>query len=389
MIFTESTVRIQEHPARPRFFSTTITDAEGGFTNAHCLIMSERVTPSLVEQSYGWRAKNKDYDLKFSRNLMVEKELFVPVVVCIMSKSTYVDIFREILMKIFSSLLESAQNSDQINGSVQFLNSLLYLASESIIPPLDTELKIILQGKTLTLPIESFYSLRHNESCISLVLDLVDVKSLLQFWEAALLNKHLFVISSNDYLLFSVLEAMKILIFPLRWDLNIIPVLNPSLSDYMGSVPPIMIGINSSNFEKHQLLAKEKDDVVLNIDSGSFFHSGQSQRPSLCECTFQALYNKIQLIKNYSKHSKEKISELGLSCLEDLVDDKKFVEEAKKLLKIQNGKEKIFNNLVQKVFFSFFDPIVKFQEFMGEVSGGEVMFFTEKFIEQGVRVLGC
>ena len=387
MIFTESIVKLETSYADPRFYSTTITDAEGGFTNAHCLILYERITPSLVEQSFGWRAKNKDYDLKFVKNTVNEKELYVPVVLCIMSKSTYVDVFRDILMIIFTSLLQSAQVNDQIHGSIECLNTLLYLANESIIPPFDTELHIKVQNKTLKLPIESYYKLRHNESCVSLVFDLIDTKSIIRFWEAALLNKHLFVISSNNYLLFTVLEAMKILIFPLRWDLNIIPVLNPSLSDYMGSVPPIMIGINSEYVEKYQLFAKDKEYVVLNLDTGTFTYPDKANaglQSGLCDCKFQLLYNKLQLIRNYQKHSKEKVFDLGLNSLEDLVPDKVFVSLARNLLTCSESEEKeeVFNSLVQQVFFGFFEQIINFEQFMDEMNGGEVMFITEKFIEQ-------
>lgn len=388
MIFTDSIVKLQHRYLPPKFYSTTITSGNGGFTQAHCLIVHEQVSPSIIEQSVGWRAKNKDYGVGLKKNTVNEAKVFVPVVICVMTKSNYVDLFRNILETLYISLVRNGDGGMMMYGSLEFLNSTLFLVSEGVIPPFDTEVHLQIQKKCLKIPVESFTKSRHNESCVSLIFDLVDIKSIIRFWEAAVLNKHLFVVCSNEYLLYSVLEAIKILIFPMRWDFNIIPVLNPALSDYMGSVPPIMIGINSVNIEKYNLLAEEKDDVVLNIDTGTLRNqenNNENLNTQLCKCKFKELYNKLLLLKVYQKYNKDKIIEFGLNDLENFIDDTEFLSEAKEILSDCGieAQEELFTELIKKVFFGFFQEISNIEDFIGNDSTtGELIFNSEKFLEQ-------
>ena len=394
MVFTDSIVKLQHKYLPPKFFSTTITSGNGGFTQAHCLIAHEQVSPSIIEQSLGWRAKkNKDYGVGLKKNTVQEMRVFVPVVICVMTKSSYVDLFRKILETLYASLVRKGDGGMSMYGSLEFLNSTLFLVSESVIPPLDTEVHLEIQKKCLKIPVESFTQLRHNESCVSLIFDLVDIKSIIRFWEAAVLNKHLFVVSSNNYLLYCVLEAIKVLIFPLRWDFNIIPVLNPALSDYMGSVPPIMIGINSFDVDKYTLLAEEKDDVVLNIDTGTLRNQesdNENLNTQLCKCKFRELYNKLLLLKVYQRNNREKIVEFGLNELENFIDDGQFVKEAKEILRVTGieAQEELFTELIKKVFFGFFQEISNVEDFIGkDSSNGELTFNSEKFLGQ-IRTCG-
>ena len=386
MIFTDSKVKVEKKYINPQFYSTTFTDSSGYFTHAHCLIVYEKVTPSSVELSKDRRASDKDYGLDFTENISQETYTYVPTLICMLTKSSYIDLFREILQSLYLSYINYNRSCScqfgNLVGSLEFIKYVFFLLNEVTIPPCNISLSIKMCDRVIEIPPETLTSLPHSESCIALLMDLVDIASTINFWESTLLNSHVFLLCSNEYLLFLILDAFKQLIFPMNWTLTIIPVLSPQMKDYMNAITPIMIGINSKKISKEQAKIEEGDATILDVDSSSLYSKNESL---LCECMKKEIFSKLQLAKVYYYVNNERLFTYGMESLEENVSDKDFVMRVREMARIngEKDKEKAFVELVRRVFFDFFKKISDYKKFMvyDDVED-EYVFQAEKFIDQ-------
>ena len=96
-----------------------------------------------------------------------------------------------------------------------------------------------------------------------------------------MLNRHVFLMSCNEYLLYLILEAFKELLFPFKWSLYIVPVLGPKLVEIMQSPVPILLGLNSTQVTVAQALKENPTACILDIDSNILCNSNESL---LCDC---------------------------------------------------------------------------------------------------------
>lgn len=387
MIFTDMKVNLESSYMNPHFYSTTFTDTSGYFTHVHCLIIYEKVTASAVEKSKDRRAPDENSFFSFlANNNENEKVTYVPTLICIQTKSSYIDLFREILQSLYLTFVNYHKTFDcqigNLIGSIEFMKYAFFLLDEPIIPPCNIGMSINMCDQIIAVPTETSTSLPHTENCVALLMDLVDISSTIKFWESTLLNSHVFLLCSNEYLLFLILDAFKQLIFPMNWTLTIIPVLSPQLKDYMNAITPIMLGINSKKMSKEQAKIEEGDATILDVDSSSLYSKNESL---LCECVMKEIFSKLQLAKVYYYVNNERLFTYGMGSLENNVADKEYVEKVRKMAMIKNrkNKEKAFVGLVRLAFFDFFKRISNFKDFMQfDSSENEYVFEAEAFIAQ-------
>lgn len=190
MIFTNRTVDLETTQNLPKFFSTTITNEKGVFTHMHCLITYEKISPTIIEKSKN--RINKTGLLNFiprCENSKIKREnepsFYVPVALCIMTHSNYIDLFRNILESLYLHIseisLEENPDISTLLSSTEFMKTCLFLLNDTIIPPNDTRITLKVGKDSIPIPIEYQSRLPHNESCVAVLIDLIDIRNVIEF----------------------------------------------------------------------------------------------------------------------------------------------------------------------------------------------------------------
>ena len=343
----------------PRFFSTTLTNENGVFTHMHCLVTYEQVNPVIVQQS-----KNRLANLeKFTFLKSQAKEdtggnffFYVPIALCLVTTSSYIDLYREILESLYSFLSEIWQSdqipSKELVSTMEFMRISCLLLNDAIIPPADTREFVKIGGNSIEIPVENSSGLPHIEKCVAVLIDLIDIKNIVSVWESLVLNHYVFFMSSNEYLLFLIFSAFNELLFPLKWALYLVPVLGPKLKEFLSAPVPIIVGLNSNHISLSEALNANPKASILDIDSNSFYSTNESL---LCNCKKEMMSKKIQLVKAYYYVHRQRFRCYRLNNLEKSINDVDFVNTAKMLvLKSPKEKEVVFITLIKNIFLDFF-----------------------------------
>ena len=167
-----------------------------------------------------------------------------------------------------------------------------------------------------------------------------------------------------------------------------IPVLGPHLVGYLESPVPIIIGINTSKISKSLAFNTEQSKVILDIDSNIIYSTNKN---SLCYCIRNTISLKLQLIKTYYYVHNKRIRILRRVEMENQIDDKEFVEKARKLLETDDKdlKQNIFVDLIRQIFFSVFvEGFGDIEELFVENDYG-VEFNRQKFLENHGKCKKC
>ncbi|CAG9329704.1 unnamed protein product [Blepharisma stoltei] len=370
MIFTDRIITLESNPLPPAFFSTTITSEKGYFTHIHCLITYEKINPSIIESSKERRIpknllefvpRNTEEENNHTEN---DISYYIPVALCLLTNSNYIDLFRNILEKVYVHTWEMVQQENLLLGSTEFLRNCFFLLNDTIIPPNDINYTIKVGNQTIPLPLENKSRFSYNESCVAVLMDLIDIRNIIEFWESLLLSKHAFIHSGNEYLLFLILEAFKIILFPMTWTMNYVPVLSSHLTDYMQTPTPILIGFNSKQISKEEAVAKDPEATILDVDSNILYSQSE---PLLCNCVKAKLSKKLQLAKAYYYVNRGRLNTFRMNTLEKNIKDPLFVNTARKLLEPieSDEREQIFVSLVRHSFLEvFIEGIGNFSKYL-------------------------
>lgn len=379
----------------PRFFSTTLTNENGNFTHMHCLVTYEQISPVIVQQSKSRLASLEKF--KFLNTQVKEdtSEIFfyVPIALCLVTTSNYIELYREVLESVYSFLSEIWQSdqipSKELISTIEFMRISCLLLNDTIIPPADTQEFIKIGGNLIGIPVENSTGLPHIERCVAVLIDLIDIKNIISVWESLVLNHYVFFMSSNEYLLYLIFSAFNELLFPLKWSLYLVPVLGPKLKEFLSAPVPIIIGLNSNHITLNEALNANPKASILDIDSNSFYSSSESL---LCNCKKEVISKKIQLVKAYYYVNRERFRCYRLNNLEKSINDVDFVNTAKMLvLKNPEEKEKVFITLIKNIFLDFFcKGLENFEShFLENAFTDEQEFNTSAFLESAELCSSC
>lgn len=185
MIFTDRSVKLDLQKPNSTFFSTTITNEKGYFTNIHCLITYELISPEIVEET---KPRNmKPGSFKFVPNCSEiqrhtnDGSYYVPVALCLLTNSVYIDVFRVILDSLYCHLTQVAMNDGLLVSSLEFVRNISFLLNDTIVPPNDVEYCIDIGKIEIALPVNYKDGLPHNESNIAVLLGIVDIHNIINF----------------------------------------------------------------------------------------------------------------------------------------------------------------------------------------------------------------
>lgn len=114
---------------------------------------------------------------------------------------------------------------------------------------------------------------------------------------AMLSAQHIFVVATSATRLTPIAAALPLLIEPLRWNLNVIPILPLQLREALQIPVPTMIGVTCSTFLSDNGIGTH---LVLNVDAGVAIEHHQIQSQPLAflnQCAFAEDVSKI--LKNW------------------------------------------------------------------------------------------
>ena len=322
-----------------------------------------------------------------------ENFYYVPVAMCIATSSSFVDVFREILENLYEFLIEIALSDritkNQLFASMEFMRTACMLINDLVLPPESLAYKVKIGGKSINFPISNKSGIGHSEKAVAVLLDLLDIKNIIEIWENILLCKTVFFTSCDEYVIYLVIEAFKQIIFPFKWPFYIIPVLGPGLKDYLAVPVPILIGFNSNLISIDEALLQDPKASIIDIDSNILYTSHQ---PLFCMCEKNILSKKLQLLKTYYYVDYDRFRSYRMNSLESNIQDKDFLQTLKSLHIIQGeAKEKIFVDLVRHVFLEYFTSSLQNlkQFFRFDSLTQKMEFISQEFLASIITCSEC
>jgi DENN (AEX-3) domain len=387
MIFTDQVVYLEPTASLPRFFTTTLTNDKLLCTYLHCLFIYEPISPSIVNLTRSRVPSDGYFDFIEGTNEssdLVPNFSYVPVALCLRSKHNFIDFFRKILKLLYLHLIDITNENNDISSaikSVEFLKYCFILLNDCILPPDNMQFTLELGKHSLMFPYERKGMIPHSESSVAILVDLIDIGNIIEFWEVIVLFKKAFLLSSNQYLLSIIFQGILSIMFPLSWVSVCIPVLSPNLIGYTEAPVPILAGIDTNKISKQTILEVDQEKVILDIDSNMIYSAHIS---TLCKCVRNSMSKKLQLIKIYYYTDKPRLATYRRLEIENSINDPDFIQKARKLLLIENieEKEKLFADLIKLVFFDvLFDGLSDIESYLIEEGSGDYRLDKERFIK--------
>jgi DENN (AEX-3) domain len=378
MLFSDSKVLIEKEYKNPYFFSFKFTKPTGNFLCAHCLQTYEKISPSIIENSRDRRYKNKDYGIKLSEDQSIEVVKYLPVTICILTETEYVDVFRQILQSLYLITDKKPNNINKFIASVEFFKTAFFLANEPIVPPRFFNLNIKIADDFIKLPVETSSKLSVNSTSLAFLIDLIDLKYIITVWEGVVFNYPIFIMSSNEYLLYLIIDAFEQLIYPLKWASTVISILREDTKRLISSPFPIFAGVNNKEYTIEFIKSNSENPIILDIDNKSLFYNFDS---FLCECCSRPLLNKLKLIKAYYSVAPDRIFLIDIKGLEENISDQKLLDKARNLItnKDQVSRENDFLELIRSLFLDFFQKLNDTKLFMNKKEN-EDEFMDQEFV---------
>lgn len=189
MIFTSQSIELESFKNIPRYFSTTLTNQDGISKHLHCLITYEKINPELIEKSKSRPSKTGLFNFipRESRKIPSSdrKDYYVPIALCLMTKSSYIDLFRNILELLYLYVSQICINENKeismLISSTEFIKTCCFLLNDTIIPPKDIQININIGNDPIPIPVDYYANLSHNESCVAILIDLLDIRNIIEF----------------------------------------------------------------------------------------------------------------------------------------------------------------------------------------------------------------
>lgn len=289
LIFPEGSIQFSSKPRYALNYSFTLTDQDRRRSWLHCLKIYEKINPEIVfessttETNSSFFRKNKKSisqpaaSAEASSPFMQEPaSIYVPVVLCLLTKQQHDHAFRQLLEALYDYLfnikrrcrgLYSLKEAHAV-ANAEFVRYALFLINDVMCPPKYTDMDILVGEKAIRFPADRWAELPHHEPCITLLMETVDMSKIIDIWMGMLLERQIIIMSKQNYVQFAVCEALRMLIYPLKWSHVFIPVVGDT--NCLEAPVPYLMGVNSQLISFDEVVALASAAIVLDLDSGNF-----------------------------------------------------------------------------------------------------------------------
>ena len=387
-VFHPFTISITTAPEYPRCFSTNYTYSNGKTEYLHCLMVSEEISPKILEHSK--ERRNPPGFMSFIKSdkekvTEIDEAHYVPVVICLKSSAQYVDAFKDILHALYSHCYSLDTEKDSLKYlaiTTEFIKTSMFLLNDLIIPPPSVQISFQIGITEIALPVEYQNKIHYFESNILILLDLLDIQNIIKIWEYILLGKSLVLCSSNDYKIYLVMQALISLIFPFKISQFCMPLAAPVIFQEILSNKPLILGINSSYLAFEDIIVIDPELNILDIDSNTMHCFDEA---FLCDCIKCELGQKLQYLKAYYYVDRDRLNIYRMNAMGKNMDDQDFISRSQPLIDCidHSQRDVLFVELVREVFFSVFYKSLhdysKFTVYQSLTSSHE--FLNDDFLE--------
>jgi hypothetical protein len=142
---------------------------------------------------------------------------------------------------------------------------------------------------------------------MKILFNTLEVSVIIKLWVSILTEKHIIILANQNFLLFSICEALINLIFPFRWLHTYIPVLSSNELDYLESPTPYIMGVHSNYTDFLYLKEMFPNHVICDVNTSQIYGNSISLLPTLDEVK---LRKKLFYVKNPEIYNIEEISNL-------------------------------------------------------------------------------
>jgi len=290
LIFPEGSIQFSSKPRYALNYSFTLTDQDRRRSWLHCLKIYERINPEIVFES-STTETNSSFFRKNKKSIsqpIVPAEasspflpaepasIYVPVVLCLLTKQQHDHSFRQLLEALYDYLFNIKRRCRGIYGlkeahavaNAEFVRYVLFLINDVMYPPKYTNMDIMVGDKAIRFPADRWAELPHHEPCITLLMETVDMGKIIDIWMGMLLERQIIIMSKQNYVQFAVCEALRMLIYPLKWSHVFIPVVGDT--NCLEAPVPYLMGVNSQLITFEEVVVLASSAIVLDLDSGDF-----------------------------------------------------------------------------------------------------------------------
>ena len=308
-----------------------------------------------------------------------KKYVYVPLALCLWSYISETEFFKKILNEMFK-IINYNRKSLNVNTknmiyfqNCELLNYIVFFTSV-LKPPPHTKLNINLCKKYFVIFTIDFSNIKFNFSSklvippdeynIKILFNALEVSTIIKLWISILTEKHIILLANQNYLLFSICEALISLIFPFRWLHTYIPVLPINQLEYLELPTPYIMGVHSSYTDFEYLKELYPNNVICDINTSQIYANSIIPLPQLEE---SKLRKKIFYAKNPNMYYLEEITQTqnykNKFIMEDIHPNRSFPQN------------------MQNVFFRIFKAnLVDVKSLTNKKS-----FDSEKFLERFVN----
>ena len=272
---------------------------------ASCLVIYENLSNYISL----YNEYNKHNKIKDTKKLENFKEFYIPKCLAIISLFPYIDKYEEILRSIYEIFTSTSINNILLEEII------MKLVIE--IPKIPNGLKRIilkLPKKGIELTENKMNELPSIHVNISHSICRFNLEDLIDIYTYLLLETKMIFFSSKIAELSNTILSFLYLLYPLRYQFQIVSVLPRNLFSFCKSLSPFIFGINESYyshyFSKNKIEIEDSTICVVDIDSGKYYmiapgaELDENEYPELPKHLREKLENKFnkyyQKLKNNS-----------------------------------------------------------------------------------------
>lgn len=200
-------------------------------------------------------------NLATASKLVSSKYVYVPQSACLISRFPYAGVMKDCL-ESFAKL--AADDKADVKEVISFIKNIIY---EIPIPPDDTRILFYIPycNNSTELPCLYYKDLSLLNFPIKTLIDQLSVDMIIMVLHLILLEQKLLFVSDLTSDLSFVIDAFLALIYPLRWQRTIIPILSDDLLQYVQSFMPFIMGINEKQLKNALNLIEEEQVFIIYI----------------------------------------------------------------------------------------------------------------------------
>ena len=265
------------------------------------------------------------------------KEYYCPKAICLLSYYPYFYNMNQFLKQLYQLQITSNTKIPLERAICSFVDS-LYLQSfdKSITFNFGEELNFY------RIPYYG-YEWDSKDECLNTMFHLLSYENILIAWEAVLLEKKIFILSTSKQALIHICMGLITLIFPFQWVHTFIPLLPEKLKLFASeSIFPEIMGIN---FPVDDINFPKKDSIIINVDKNQI--QSNFKFPLIPDSLKSNLMKKLNKIK--SKYNIDNPNDT-----KSILDSLDYVE----LYKNKN-KNVIDSSEIRDIFYEFFIQLFK------------------------------